>query len=38
MSFDIKGNGLKRNSGLSEKEMEALRKQITELENKGEKP
>ena len=37
MSFDIKGNGSKRNSKLSEKEMEALGKQITELENKGKK-
>ena len=37
MSFVIKGNGLKRKSEESKKEMEALEKQITELESKRKK-
>ena len=37
MSFVVKGNGLKTKSGESKKEMEALEKQITELENKSKK-
>ena len=37
MSFVIKRNGLKRKSEESKKEMEALEKQITELENKSKK-
>ena len=38
MSFVIKANGLKRKSEESTKEMEALEKQITELENKKKSP
>ena len=34
MSFVIKGNGLKRKSEESKKEMQALEKQTTELESK----
>ena len=37
MSFVIKGNGLKRKSEESKKEMETLEKQITELESKRKK-
>ena len=37
MSFVIKGNGLKRKSEESKKEIEDLEKQITELENKRKK-
>ena len=36
-SFVIKGNGLKRKSEESKKEMEALEKEITELESKRKK-
>ena len=36
-SFAIKGNSLKRKSKESKKEMEAIEKQITELENKRKK-
>ena len=37
MTLVIKGNGLKRKSEESRKEMEALEKQITEIENKKKK-